>query len=501
LKHAAIVHQSGGGTGFDFSRIRPKGDAVKTTHGVASGPVSFLRIYNAATDEIKQGGTRRGANMGVLRVDHPDILEFIHAKKDPTELVNFNLSVGITDAFMQAVTENKDHHLLHPTTGAIVRTLNARALFQEIAEAAWNTGEPGLLFIDEMNRANPVNHVETIHASNPCGEQSLADYDSCTLGSIDLARFTTEDGGAPEVDWPRLKATIRLAVRFLDDVLDVNRVPLLQIHEKTRSNRRIGLGVMGFARLLFRLGIPYDSEQGRMMARKVMGFINNEAHAASEGLAEERGVFPNWKGSRWEREGRRMRNAAITTVAPTGTIGMIADTSGGCEPEFSLAYVKRCLDGTMLDVIVPEFEATARREGFWREDLLDDLAKHGGRSGKIESVPTKWRHVFKTAQEIAPEDHVRMQAAFQEHVDNAVSKTINLPRDATVEDVERVYRLAHDLQLKGITVYRHGTRPAQVLDEPLPRDPPTGSLPEDVPCGVCGPVHPAPPKARRKLSG
>lgn len=484
LKHAALVHQSGGGTGFDFSAIRPQGDMVNTTHGTASGPISFLRIYNAATEEIKQGGTRRGANMGVLRIDHPDILDFIHAKKDPEEIKNFNISVAVTHGFIEALERDENYDLVNPRTGKGTDTLSARKVWDEITQAAWTTGEPGVLFMDRANEQNPVSHKETIHAVNPCGEQLLAAYDSCNLGSIDLARHVRFDDGGAQVDWEKLSDTVHTAVRFLDNVIDVNRFPLEEIRDKTRSNRRIGLGIMGFARLLFGLGIPYDSDAGRETAKTVMAYVQRNAHEASQALAEKRGVFPNWEGSSWERQGLRMRNAAMTTIAPTGTIGMIADTSGGCEPEFSLVYVKRCLDGTLLDVVVPEIAAVARREGFWRDSLLEEIRDNKGSINGIQGIPEKWREVFKTAHEIAPDDHVRMQAAFQAHVDNAVSKTINLPEHASAEDVERVYRLADALAVKGITVYRQGSRPAQVLDHREP-DPPTGSLPEDVPCGVC----------------
>ncbi len=487
LKHAALVHQSGGGTGFDFSKIRPQSDTVQTTHGIASGPLSFLRIYNAATEEIKQGGTRRGANMGVLRIDHPDIEEFIHAKKEVGQIENFNISVAVTDRFLQALEEDAEYDLVNPRTGKAVRSLPARQIWQQIAESAWTTGEPGVLFIDRANQDNPVNHKETVSATNPCAEQFLDSYDSCNLGSIDLARHVQWEDGRAQLDWGKLAQTVQTAVRFLDNVIDVNRYPIKEIGDKTRSNRRIGLGIMGFARLLFSFGVPYDTEEGRDVAKQVMAFVQETAHEASEDLARERGVFPNWEGSRWEQQGRRMRNAAVTTIAPTGTIGMIADTSGGCEPEYSLVYVKRCLDGTLLDVIVPELAATAKREGFWRESLIAEVRENKGSLRGIGGIPDRWRRVFITAHEIDPEDHVRMQAAFQAHVDNAVSKTINLPTDCTKDDVERVYRLADELGLKGLTVYRQGSRPAQVLDVKQP-DPPTGALPEDVPCGHCEPV-------------
>lgn len=495
LKHAALVHQSGGGTGFDFSKIRPEGDPVKTTHGVASGPLSFLRIYNSATEEIKQGGTRRGANMGILRVDHPDILDFVAAKKDTDSLTNFNLSVAVTEDFMDALAKGGEYSLIHPKSGEPVGTLDAKKVFEEIAETAWESGEPGLFFVDRVNDTNPVQHVETVSASNPCGEQGLAPYDSCNLGSIDLARHVRHKDGKTDVDWEMLEATTRLAVRFLDDVIDVCRYPLPEIEEKTRANRRIGLGVMGFARLLMKLGVAYDSSEGRAVADGVMTAVERFAHDESAALAEDRGTFPNFKGSTWDKKGRRMRNAACTTVAPTGTISMIADTSGGCEPEYSLVYVKRCLDGTTLPYVVPPFVEAAKREGWWSDGLLEKIADNRGSAKGLDAVPKDRQKVFATAYDIRPEDHVRMQAVFQEHVDNAVSKTINLPKDANPDDVARAYRLAYDTGCKGITVYREGSRPEQVLDLSTEKghdgdheEPPTGQLPEDGVCYSCDPV-------------
>ncbi|MBW3582208.1 MAG: adenosylcobalamin-dependent ribonucleoside-diphosphate reductase [Euryarchaeota archaeon] len=493
LKQAALVHKSGGGTGFDFSKIRPQGDRVRSTAGIASGPLSFLRIYNAATEEIKQGGTRRGANMGMLRVDHPDILDFIASKKDRSLLTNFNISVSATEDFMAAVEQGSRYDLINPRTGATTGHLDAREVFRKIAESAWDSAEPGLFFVDRANDRNPMKNAETIHCSNPCGEQNLAPYDSCTLGSIDLAKHVTERDGTAAVDHDKLEKTVRLAVRFLDDVLDACVYPLEEIRAKTLSNRRIGLGVMGFARLLYRLGVPYDTEAARQVAEETMAFIDRIAHDESGRLATSRGTFPAWEESTWAEKGRPMRNAACTTVAPTGTLSMIADTSGGCEPDYSLVYTKRCLDGTNLPYVVAELVDAAKEEGFWDEDLLERIRENGGSVDALDGVPERVQRIFRTAHDIAAKDHVLMQAAFQRHVDNAVSKTINLPRTATVEDVEAAYRLAYESGCVGITVYREGSRPDQVLSlgtKQDDQDPPTGTFPEDYACATCEVVPP-----------
>jgi ribonucleoside-diphosphate reductase alpha chain len=464
VKQAAIIHKTGGGTGFAFSRLRPKEDMVRTTGGVASGPVSFMKVFNHATEAVKQGGTRRGANMGILRVDHPDILEFIQCKADKKEITNFNISIAITDRFMEAFQKGESYDLINPRTQQIVRQLNAREVMDLIAHNAWLTGEPGLFFIDATNRTNPTPHIAEMEATNPCGEQPLLPYESCNLGSINLEKHMYSVGGRLSIDWVKLGQTIRTCVHFLDNVIDMNRYPIPEIEEITKANRKIGLGIMGFARMLFKLGTPYDSEEGIQTGRRVMKFIHDIGYEASTQLAEERGVYANWKNSMHDRMGYRLRNSYVTTVAPTGTLSMIADTSGGCEPEFSLIWYKNVMDGEHLPYVQEEFIQTAKAEGFWNKNLLEKIqANHGSVRG-LSEVPKKWQDIYATSHDIAPDWHVRMQAAFQEYSDSAVSKTINLPEKASVEDVKKAYLLAFKLECKGITVYRDGSRDEQVMN-------------------------------------
>lgn len=464
VKQAAIIHKSGGGTGFSFSRLRPKNDVVRTTGGVASGPISFMKVFNHATEAVKQGGTRRGANMGILRVDHPDILEFIDCKINESDVTNFNISVAITDKFMEAVAKDELYDLLSPRTGEPVSKLRAREVFDKIAANAWKNGEPGLFFIDTTNRSNPTPHAGGIEATNPCGEQPLIPYESCNLGSINLEVHVTHMDGRAVVDWEKLERTIRTSVHFLDNVIDMNHYPIKQIGEVTKANRKIGLGVMGFARMLFKLGLPYDSTNGIDCARNVMQFIRDIGHSESERMSDRRGVFPNWEGSVYVKQGKRLRNAYITTVAPTGTLSMIADTSGGCEPEFSLIWYKNVMGGEHLPYAQETFIDIAKTEGFWSEELLDKIiANHGSVRGLTE-VPVKWQAIFATAHDVTSEWHVRMQAAFQEYTDSAVSKTINMPLTATLDDVKDAYILAYKLGCKGITVYRDGSRSEQVMN-------------------------------------
>jgi ribonucleoside-diphosphate reductase alpha chain len=463
VKNTALIHKSGGGTGFSFSRLRPERDRVGSTGGVASGPVSFMRAFDVATDVIKQGGTRRGANMALLSVTHPDILRFISAKEDMTSLTNFNISVAVTAQFMEAVKENRDYNLINPHNGETVGKLNARDVFNKMVELAWKTGDPGVVFIDRINRDNPTPELGHIESTNPCGEQPLLPYESCNLGSINLSRMLITDHGQVSVDYEKLGETVRLAVRFLDNVIDVNKFPLPQIAEMTRQTRKIGLGVMGFADMLIQLGIPYDSEQALKTAQEVMGFINTEAHKTSEALAGERGVFPAYPGSIYDRAGGpRMRNASCTTIAPTGTISLIADCSNGIEPIYGLVFVRRVLAGRSLLEVNPWLVKTAKDRGFYSEALIRQLAS-GTSLADIEDAPTGIKRLFATAPQIGADWHVRMQAVFQRNVDNAVSKTVNLPRDATPEDVAKVYLSAFREGLKGITIYRDQSRKRQPL--------------------------------------
>jgi ribonucleoside-diphosphate reductase alpha chain len=465
VKAAAIIHQSAGGTGFAFSRLRPKNDLVRSTGGRASGPVSFLRVFNAATEAVVQGGMRRGANMGVLRVDHPDILEFIECKLDGG-IRNFNISVAATDAFMEALAEDGEYDLVNPRTGLATGRLSAREVFERIVRAAWRTGDPGLVFIDRINRspANPVPAAGAVEATNPCGEQPLLPWEACNLGSINVARLVTERGERRELHWDELERVARLAVRFLDDVIEVNPYPLPEIHAMVKANRRIGLGVMGWADLLFELGIPYDSHEALDLAGRLMAFLREKGHDQSARLAEERGPFPNWHRSIY-RDGRPLRNATVTTIAPTGTISMIAGCSSGIEPVFALAFEHRGRGGEgdrVLTFVNDVFQRIAHARGFHSEALMAEVVRRGSLRG-IPGVPEEARALFKTAHEIDYVWHVRHQAAFQQHTDNGVSKTINLPGAATEEDVAGAYRLAWELGCLGITVFRDGCKTAQVL--------------------------------------
>ncbi len=467
VKSTALIHKSGGGTGFSFSRLRPEGDVVGSTGGVASGPVSFINAFDAATDVVKQGGTRRGANMGILDVTHPDIIKFIRAKEDGQHLVNFNISVAITEEFMERVQRNEEYDLVNPHTGQVTGQLNAKEVLELITQLAWQTGDPGIVFLDRINRENPNPQLGAIESTNPCGEQPLLPFESCNLGSVNLARMVNYTDDDTEIDWERLARVTGTAVHLLDNVIDMNNYPIPEIAEMSRTTRRIGVGVMGFSDLLVQLGICYDSEEALQLGEEVMRRIQEETYQASIELAEKRGPFPSWEGSAYSQPGPngrpilRMRNSAPVTIAPTGTISIIAGASSGIEPLFALSYVRNVMDHTRLVEGNPYFEAVARREGFYSAELMEQLAE----KGRLEEldIPQWVKSVFRTSHDITPDWHVRMQAAFQRHTDNSVSKTINFPHSATVADVAQSYLLAYETGCKGITVYRDGSKSEQVL--------------------------------------
>jgi len=467
VKWLALIQQRGGGTGFNFSKLRPKGDYVKKSGGFATGPVSFMKVFDAATGQVMQGGYRMGANMGILNIDHPDILEFITCKTDQGEITNFNISVGATDKFMSAVKHNRRFELTNPRSGEVVQTLPAKQLFDQIVGLAWRTGDPGMIFLDQINKYNPVlKTLGPLMATNPCGEQPLHPFDVCNLGSVNLAKFVKLSAkGRHEADWSRLEQVTKTAVRFLDNGIDVSGYPIPQVEKMAKANRRIGLGVMGWADMLYQLGIAYNSNEGVKLAEKVMRAINEAAVAESVLLGREKGIFKNWKESAYEKKGIRRRNLAVTTIAPTGTIAMVAGCSSGIEPEFALSFVKNVVDEAGLTYVNEHFRKAveaSKLSDFQKKQVLEEVAKSGS-CQQIEHLPSSIKKTFVSAFDITPEWHVRMQAAFQKHTENAVSKTINFPQTATIEDVEKAYLLAWELGCKGITIYRSGSKDAQVL--------------------------------------
>ncbi|WP_269477547.1 vitamin B12-dependent ribonucleotide reductase [Hominibacterium faecale] len=462
IKQAALIHKSGGGTGFSFSRLRQEGSTVNSTGGVASGPISFMKVFNMATEAIKQGGSRRGANMGILRIDHPDILKFIDCKADNTEITNFNLSVGLTEEFMKAAEAGKDYDLVDPHTGETVKQLNARTVFNKIVDAAWRNGEPGIIFLDRLNRDNIVPEQGKIEATNPCGEQPLLPHESCNLGSINLTQMVKAEKGRKTFDWEKLERTVKQAVHFLDNVIEVNKYPLDQIEFTTKQTRKIGLGVMGWADSLLMMGIPYNTEEAVQLAEEVMSFITEKGRQASQQLAEVRGTFPLFEQSILPQD-RPQRNGTITTIAPTGTLSIIGGCSSGVEPVFAYVFIRNIMDGTEMLEVNPILKEELEKRGLYSEGLMRRIAQEGAVS-HIKELPEDIRRVFVSTHDISPEYHVRMQAAFQRHTDNAVSKTVNFSNEATREDVAKVYSLAFTLGCKGVTIYRDGSRDEQVLN-------------------------------------
>jgi ribonucleoside-diphosphate reductase alpha chain len=463
VKQTALIHQSGGGTGFSFSHLRPKDDSVQSTGGVASGPVSFMRVFNMATEVIKQGGTRRGANMGVLRIDHPDIMEFITIKQNPNEMTNFNLSVGVTKAFMEALEKDGEYSLINPRTKKEVKRLRARDVLDTMVDAAWESGDPGVLFLDRINEANPTPQLGEMESTNPCGEVPLLPYEPCVLGSINLSHMVKERNGKWEVDFERMRGIIKYAVHFLDNVIDMNEYPLPQIAQMAKGNRKIGLGVMGLAHFFIRLGIPYNSQKALEVAKGLMSFIQHQAREYSAELAEERGVFPNYKGSIYDRPGGiKLRNTTVTTIAPTGTLSLIANCSSGIEPLFAIQHTRRALEDMEFQITDPLFVELGEKEGFMSQKLIQSLVE-GASLQDQPDVPQRMKELFVTTFEISPVWHIKIQAAFQAYTDNAVSKTINFPRDATREEVKEAFLMAYRERCKGITIYRSGSKTKQVL--------------------------------------
>lgn len=460
LKYMALIHKSGGGVGFSFSNLRPQGDVVRSTKGIASGPLSFMRIFDVATEVIKQGGRRRGANMAIMNVNHPDVLDFIKAKEMEGPLSNFNLSVGVDDQFMQAVKEGEPYDLVNPRNQEVVKSLSAREVFDFMVEMAWKSGDPGIIFLDQINHTHPVSHLGRINATNPCGEQPLLDYESCNLGSVNLARMV-KDG---KFLWDKLDFVVKTAVHFLDNVIDANLFPLKEIETQSLKTRKLGLGVMGFAEMLIMMGIPYNTPKALEWARRIMRFISKNSREASAGLGTNRGSFPAFKGSKWHREGfNAMRNATTTTIAPAGTLSIIAGVSSGIEPLFAVCYIREVMEGTQLLEVNGLFEKIAREKGFYTPELMMKIARRHSLQG-LNEIPPDIKNLFVTAHQMDPQWHVEIQAAFQEFVDNGVSKTVNLPGEASPQDVKAVFLLAHQLKCKGITVYRYGSREKQVLN-------------------------------------